>query len=255
MTNDKRSQTILRVVREGGIAPLIQVGISPQTLERVLEHLQSKDKLFDYNVPEEWRDPAREGLQKYLVEVYSQSRFEITGKDAVKKYIRTYDFVAIAGDNPLFEYEHYTKSGMKGVIKSIDHNKKFPLTILWESCDEFPEEQTMNSNGKTLILHPKGFFNRRKITGQVEILAEAEPGRLVEKTKLEFKYSYYLPAGIVGIVKEIDNSKERPVEVIFGNTEGGYIPSTDGKLCCTYDILKLYCENNFSIRELIRENS
>ncbi len=245
----------LRLVKEGRVVPLVTVaGVSEKTLEKVLERLQKNDSLFDYNVPEERRDPGKEGLQEFLVRTYLQHNFEITGEEAVKKYLRLYDSVEHLDNGPSFEYNYYLKPGMKGIIKRVELESEHPLTVLWEPCDEHPKEKELEHDGNGLSLLPKGILARQKISSRIELLAEAAPGRLVEPTSVRFKYSYYLPVGTKGIVAGIDQSAKFPVCVVFGNTEG-YIPPSDGMLGCKYSGLKLFRENKIDIRKLIREFS
>ena len=160
----EKDESRLEVVRDDQVAPLIQVGVSPQTLERVLKQLQEADKLFDHNVPDEWRDPAREGLHEYLVSTYYVRRFEITGEEAVERYIQMYDFVGLDTPHDRFKYDFYLKPGMKGVIQAVNHDDERPLKVLWEPCDEFPEEQETLHNGNNLTLLSKGRFGTRKIS-------------------------------------------------------------------------------------------
>jgi len=244
----------LRLVRDSNVVQLTSVDVSEQTLEKVLEHLQENDKLFEYNVSEEMRDPARKGLQGFLVRTYRQKNFAITGEDAVKKYIQPYDFVEFDGNSPGFAYEFYIKPGMKGIIKSVDLDRKFPLTVLWEACDELPKEKELDHEGGGLSLLPEWTFQREKISSRIELLAGAAPGRLVEPDSTRFKYSYYVPVGTKGIVTKIDQSAKFPVSVVFGNSEG-YIPPDSGVLNITYSGLKLFRENNIDIKKLIRELS
>ena len=253
--SDKEKSNKLRLVSGQKIVPLTLVGVSEKTLERVLEHLQENDELFNHNVPDKWRDPTRKGLQEYLVRTYLQGNFEITEQEAVKKYVRVYDFVAFNEDSDFFKYKFYLKPGMKGVIKSVDLNQKYPITVLWEPCDEFPKEQELIHNGDEMSLLPKGIFRREKISSRVELLAEVAPGRLLEPTEVRFKYSYYLPVGTRGIVTEIDKSAKLPVNVVFGNTEGHIPPPEGWTFACTYDKLKLFRENRIDIRKLISDLS
>lgn len=252
--NEPDKSNVLKLVRDHDVVPLTGVRVAKETLEKVLEHLQKSDPLFDYNVPNEKRDPGKEDFQEFLVRTYLQSNFEITGEEAVKKYLRRYDFVGYAGNGPGFEYVFYLKPGMKGVIKNIDLNQEFPIIALWEPCDKYPKEKEMMHKGDDLSLLPKGMFRKERISNKVELLAEAAPGRLIEPTAVSFKYSYYLPVGTRGIVTGIDNSAELPVSVIFGNTEG-YIHPSNGILDCKYGVLKLFRENKMDIRKLLREFS
>lgn len=253
--SDKEKPNTLRVVSKQKVVPLTLVGVSEKTLERVLEHLQENDKLFDHNVPDEWRDPTKEGLQEYLIRTYLQGNFEVTGEDAVKRYVKQYDFVAYDANGPGFQYEFYLKPGMKGVIKRVDLNREFPITALWEPCDEFPKEKELDHIGGDMSLLPKGIFRRGKtLTSKVEILSEAEPGRLLEPTQVTFKYSYYLPVGTRGIVTKIDKSAKFPVSVVFGNSEG-YVPNESGVINCKYHALRLFRENRIDIRKLIGDFS
>ncbi len=244
----------LKVVSGDKIVPLTLREISKKTLERVLEHLQEEDELFDYNVPEKWRDSSKDGLQEFLVRTYSPKNFEITGEDVVKRYIKVHDFVVFNGSSDDFKYDFYLKPGMKGVIKSVNLDQEYPITALWESCDESPEEKIINHTGEGMSLLPKGIFRREKISSRVELLAEAAPGRLLEPIEISFEYLYYLPVGTRGIVTKIDKSVKLPVSVVFGNTEG-YISPPEGTIICTYGCLKLFRENRMNIRKLISDLS
>lgn len=256
MTIQKRPN--FELVKGSNITPLTLMGVPKEILEKVLKHLEENDKLFDYNVPREWRNPEREGLQEFLVKSYFPGAFEITDEDAIKKYIQLYDFIEYVGDirapSPGLEYNFYLKQGMKGLIKSVNLKEKYPLTVIWDKCDEFPKEKELLHTGEGLALLPKGIFRREKINSRVELLAEATPGRLVEPTKTSFEYSYYLPVGIKGIVTRISPSEKFPVGVVFGNTEE-YIAPKSGYMTCKYSALKLLRENKFNIRELINESS
>ena len=245
----------LSIVRENGVVPLTILGVSEKTLEAVLKNLRENDDLFDYNVPSHWRDPAKAGLQEFLVRRYSPTEFEITDEDSVKKYLKKYDFVSFNGNRDGFEYSFYLKPGMNGVIKGVDLSKEYPIIALWEKCEEHQKEKELIHNGKNMILIPDPSSKKiTKITNYAEILAMAKPGMILEPTAISFAYSYYLPLGTRGIVNEIDNSKIHPVKVIFGNTKG-FIPNQSGALNCTYDSLKLLRENRINIRKLISELS
>ena len=139
---------------------------------------------------------------------------------------------------------------MKGVIKKVDINKEKPLTVLWESCDEHPKEEILTHTGEHLYLLPTGIFGRKKISSRIEILAEATPGRMVEPMGVIANYSFYISAGTKGIVSKIDNSKETPIYVLFGNAEE-YIPPKTGILCNSPSFLKIIRENPFDIWDLI----
>ena len=244
----------LSVVRDDTVVPLTLVGVSGKTLERVLQHLQEKDGLFDYNVPEKMRDPKREDLQEFLLRTYLPRNFEITGEDSVKKYLRLYDFVEFNGNGPAFQYRFYIKPGMKGVIRRVDLDREHPLTVLWERCDELPEERELIHTGSDVSLLPSNIFQKQKVTSRVELLAEAAPGRLVEPNSTYFAYLYYLPVGTRGVVTQIDLSAKFPVRVVFGNTKG-YVPPDGGVTDCRYGALKILRENRFDIRKLVKELS
>jgi len=231
-------------------APL--AATSENTLEKILRCLKVKDRFFDYNVPSNMRDPEVKGLPEFLVKAYSKMEFEITGEEAVKKYIRPYDFVKSYGD-PMLKYEFYIKPGMKGVIKQVDLNGEYPLTILWEKSLEVPEEQELRHTAHGLALLP-GFFQKQKITDPIELLSQAVQDMLVETNSKHFKYSFYVPANTKGIVTKIDNSANFPVRVVFGNSVG-YIPSSSGSLVCNYGMLCITHENEINIRKLIRDLS
>src|SRR3989338_199042 len=145
---DAPQQPRLRLVSPDNVVPLAVATVSPQTLEKVLEHLQKNDGLFDYNVPSHWRDSAKEGLQQFLAKTYLPGTFEITDEAAVKKYLRRYDFVEYnASAGPGFQYDFYLKPGMKGIIKKVDLEKERPVTVLWEPCAEYPQEKTLDHDG------------------------------------------------------------------------------------------------------------
>ncbi len=243
----------LRVVKNDGSITSIGYGVSEKTLEKMLQHLHQNDVLFDYNVPKEWRDPARNGLQEFLVNAYAPKNFEIIGEDMVRKYIQVYDFVALNRNDPAFVYDFYMRPGMKGVIQKVDlKEEKRPLTVLWESCDKFPKEQQLWHNGDNLsILYPEILTGAKKMS-KVELLAAARPGMLVEPVQIVFKYEWYVPVGAKGIVTSIDKSNKCPIRVVFGNT-AGYIPPThnDGTISCGYSTLKILRENTFDMQELM----
>ncbi len=252
MTEKNESRRLLSIVRENTVVPLTLVGISEKTLERVLQHLQEKDALFDHNVPKEMRDSKREDLQEFLVRKYLPRRFEIVEEEAVRKYIRVYDFVEFNYSGPDFKYKFYIKPGMKGIIKSVDLSKEHPLTVLWEPCEELPEERELIHTGSDLSLLSTSIFQRQKANSKIELLAEAAPGRLVEPNSTYFSYRYYLPVGTQGIVTKIDQSAKYPVSIVFGNKEG-YIPPDEGIMNCLYSALRLSRENKFNIRKLLKE--
>lgn len=250
MTDQKEPR--LRLVKENDPEPTI-TNISENVLERVLRYLNKNDDLFEYNVPDDWRDPAKPGLQNFLVRTYDVDTFEVQGESAVRKDIKMYDFVRYNSQSPGFNYKFYIKPGMKGVITSVDHSKEMPLSARWPSCDECPKEMKLTHTGEGMSLLPKGFFRREVITNRMEILANAEPGRLLEPTEVDFKYAYYLPIGTKGIVTKIDKSADFPVSVVFGQTQG-YIPSDNG-ISCKYNVLTILRENHFNIDTLIKEFS
>lgn len=242
----------LRLVGLNDTNALTTKVVSEQTLEKVLGYLQENDLLFDYNVPKDMRDPTRKYLQEFLIKTYTPRNFEITGEDAVKKYLKLYDFVEYCSENPTFKYNFYLKPGMKGVITAIDLSKDYPLAALWEPCNEFPKEQKLYHEGMDMSLLSKRLFQKKKITSRIELLAQAEVGMLLEPTSIHFKYLYYVPTGNRGIVTKIGSSKEYPVEIIFGNIEG-YIPPDNGILASQYNGLKLFRENKIDIEKLINE--
>ena len=250
MTNQGKLR-ILKLVSSKEASPLTLDGVSKQTLGRVLEYLRENDRLFDYNVPEAYRNTNRGHLQEFLVKTYSQKNFEITEDRTVERYIQPYDFVEL-DDGPAFEYRFFLEPGMRGVIKKVDISKEYPLEILWKPSKEFPEKQELIHKGIGLSLLPKGPFKREKISSKIELLAEATPGRLVEMDRTSVRYLYHVPVGAKGIVTEIEQFGKFPVSVIFGNTKG-HLPTDTGIICCKYSILKLIRENKINIRKLIRE--
>ncbi len=251
---DQRKTPELGIVQGDRIVPVTTKRIPGKTLEKVLSHLQENDELFDYNVPQEMRDFSREGVQDFISRVYVQGNFEIVGAEHVARHIKQYDFVEFINSEPSSGYDYFLKPGMKGVIIRVNLDLDFPLRVRWEACDEYPTEKELNHNGNNLVLLPSGRFGRKKVTNQVEILSNASPGRLVEQTKESYEYSFYAPPGIKGIVTEIGSSGNRPVRVVFGNTEG-YIPPKEGYLLCPYGSLKVIKENPFDFWGLVERYS
>jgi len=251
---EQEKPAILRLVGDNEVVPLTLVGVTELTLEKVLKHLQENEELFDYNVPYKWREPAKEGLQEFLIRNYLKGNFEITGVDEVKRYVQLYDFVEFYGDSPGFGFKFYLNPNMKGIIKKVDLDREEPLTILWDSSNIHPKGQELNHDGGDLSLLPDNIFRKEEIRNKIELLAEAAPGRLVKPTKISYEYSYYLPVGTKGIVTKVDKSEKFPVNVVFRKTEG-YIPLESGIISIKYRALKLFRENRFDIRQIIRECS
>lgn len=231
------------------ILPFYSVA-SEKTLENVLGYLEKNDELFHYLVPLEMRDPAREGLQAFLMKTYLKDYLEVIGEDAVKWYIKPYDFIEFVGPDPVFQYKFFLEPGMKGTIQKIDLSAEYPLTVWWESTNHCPEKR-LRHDGDDVFLLPDTLFGSR-IGNKEDILAKAEVGNQVEPKAVMAEYLFYLPVGIRGIVTGTDSLSKYPVSIIFGNTEG-YVPPLNGIVNCAYEGVKLLRENRIDIRKLFKE--
>jgi hypothetical protein len=246
-----QERRFLRVVKEDNILPFNK-DLSTDNLEKLLKYLREKDNLFDYNVPENMRKLNTEGLQEHLIKTYSSKEIEVSGEKAVKKYIKVYDLVKFVNKEPGFIYSNYIKPGMKGIINNVDLKKDRPLNIFIDKSNDFPQEQNLDMDASWVKIIEGNIFKKSFISDKLEVLNKAEPGKIVEFTKSFFSYEFYIPVGTKGIVTNIDISQERPVQIIFSNSEG-YIPNKNGTFLTSYSNLALIRENKINLEEAINK--